>query len=144
MTLLPKIIVCSFVLAGTVALGSCSPGGGACQKEFDCKTQLKEDLEDDYVAVCSAEYDGFQNARRANAEKECKDLATAQDALSACEGQLSCDDLVKSRARGDTLCKTFGTDFDKALKAADGGAKCTGVSEGVLGGGEGEGEGAGQ
>ena len=138
------------LFALVAAAASCNPAQGLCQKQFDCKDKLKLDLQDDYVAVCAAEFEGANNALRQNAEKECKDLADAEVTTAVCLSSLSCDDLVKAATPGgDTICKDAQKDLSDKLKAADGGAKCDGIAdagegEGEGAAGEGEGEGAGQ
>lgn len=129
-----KLACCAFVLFATIV--GCNPAEGVCQKEFDCQTELKLHLEDDYVAVCAAEKEGVNNALRKNAERECKDLADAQVTLATCESTLSCADIAKDRSGGDTLCKSSFDDLVKKTVAA--GTKCDAI---VDGGGEGEGEG---
>ena len=137
-------VVLSFVpLMFLVA--ACNPAQGFCQKEFDCKDDLGLDLQDDFVAVCTAELEGENNALRQNAEKPCKDLADAEAAKATCLSTLSCDDLKKAVGGEDTICKSVVDDFDTKLEAANGGLDCNGVNEPAAEGegaaGEGEGEG---
>ena len=135
-----RLVVLVTFAVSSLVLASCSPSNGQCQKEFDCKTELKLDLLNDYVDICSAERDGAVNALNKAADKECHDLATAEIALATCESTLSCDDLAKERSGGDTTCKSFQDDLTKKQTAAAAvNGQCTAV---VVDGGEGEGEGA--
>ena len=128
--------------AGVAALGGCNPAEGLCQKEYDCQEELGLSLEDDYVAVCAAGHEGANRALRANAEKECEDLANAQVALAGCESVLDCETLAKSRGApltDDDSCKDLRQSLVDALGEAEGGAACDGVDD-VAAEGEGEGE----
>ena len=143
-----KVVLLSVPFVALLA-ASCNPAQGACQKTFDCQDQLGLKLEDDFVGVCTAEFEGENNALRQNAEKQCKDLADAEVAVATCEGGLGCDDLKKARNGEETLCKKFEDDFQTALDATHGRADCDAVEdaggegEGAGGAGEGEGEGEG-
>ena len=134
-------MILSAVLAVLTSCGFAA--GQVCQKEFDCKTELGLNLQDDYVEVCTAEREGADAALRKNAEKECKDLSSAGGTLAACEATLSCADLVKSRgATDDTVCKEPRKSFNDAATAiATGNVSCDGTSPPAAGEGEGEGEG---
>jgi hypothetical protein len=109
-----------------IAVSGCNPAANFCQKEYDCRDELKRDLEDDYPDVCAAQLEGQNNALRQNAEQECEDLANAQATYVTCLGNLSCDDLKKAESKepgkGGTACDEPGKDL--VTKTKDAGAKC--------------------
>src|SRR5690349_13190742 len=108
------------------ALTACNPAANLCQKEYDCKDELKRGLEDDYPEVCAAGREGQNRALRENSEQECEDLANAQATYVTCLGNLSCEDLKKAEehplGEGETVCDEPGKELEK--KTEDAGAKC--------------------
>ena len=130
----------SFAAVAAFAV-SCSPRGSVCQKEFDCQKELKVVFEDDYVQVCSATADGASKALQANAEKQCKDLDTAENVLAACELTLDCAKLAAERSDPDsTDCKDQRKGVADAVQATIDEGGCTGIGAADAGEGEGEGE----
>jgi len=80
------------LLAASVGCTS-SSARGFCEAHADCERDIfgidipdEAGNEDDDIAVCTATQVGRLNVLRANEEKECQDLAEAQEIYFACIG----------------------------------------------------------
>lgn len=129
-------IALAFAAGSFFALSACNAFEGSCQKQFECQDELGQSLEDDFVQVCSKTNDGLNQALRANAEKECTDLANAQVALAACLSLLDCETLKKSVDGEDDPCAAVRETVTDALTATNGGADCDGIADDQPGEGE--------
>lgn len=104
----------------------------ACQKEYDCQAETGRALEDDYVAVCKARQEGYQNVLRQNAEQVCEDLANAELALQTCLENLllTCEERASYDLDPDSeVCGSMRKMRDDALEAANFGLACDGVRD---------------
>ena len=97
--------------AGSFA--GCSVGTALCQKEEECADDNKGD---EFVQICTIQYDGAIQALRTNKEGECQSLADAQLAFDACRAALDCDDFTEADL--GQKCDDEKRDLDNAVDDA--------------------------
>lgn len=97
-------------LLGAVSTG-CSPARAHCQKREEC---TKDPKSEDFVNVCTAEYEAEQERLRANEAEKCIVLANARDALAACQASLECIDF--SERDNNSRCEDEREAYREALE----------------------------
>lgn len=117
---MPRVL--ATVLCG-LAFGlvfGCTPSGAFCERQRECASDPPGE---DFIAICTATYDGQIRALRANKEEECQSVADAKMRYDACVVQLEdCEDFLEaafspSAHEGD--CKDEAKDYLDALKDAE-------------------------
>ncbi len=114
-----KTLFVTALLVATAALTGCT-SQALCEKDAECRDDPPGD---DYVRICTIQFDGNIRALRANKEEECHALADAQEALGACKAQLKCDDYVEGDLGGE--CDDQLDDFNDAFDDAENGSECS-------------------
>lgn len=91
-----------------------------CDKERECAADPPGE---DFLAVCTTNYNGSLRALQVNREEECHALADARVRYDACRAQLECADFVEADHNGE--CETERDDYLDALESTELGVECS-------------------
>lgn len=106
-------------LAGPWVLSGCT-AQVLCEKERECAADPPGE---DFLAVCTTNYNGTLRALQVNTEEECLALADARVRYDSCRAQLACRDFVEADHNG--ACESEREAYRDALDDTDLGVECS-------------------